>query len=95
MVKNLSCVRGAGGREGVAPKMIFCRPYLIKKTTRGVGGGFQKSPILRRHSLWTAANPSDHNNKQLTLICLTICFISLAIFSRSLEASFEFDIFSS
>ena len=28
------------------------RPYLIEKTTRGGGG--QKSPILRRHSLWTA-----------------------------------------
>ena len=27
----------------------------IKKTIKGGGGG-QKSPILRRHSLWTAPN---------------------------------------
>ena len=36
----------------VSPKEdLLHRPYLIKKITRGGGG--QKSPILRRHSLWT------------------------------------------
>ena len=43
------------GGEGGKPKDdLLSRPYLIKKTTRGGGGGGQKSPILRRHSLWTA-----------------------------------------
>ena len=42
------------GGEGGKPKdNLVNRPYLIEKTTRGGGGG-QKSPILRRHSLWTA-----------------------------------------
>ena len=42
------------GGEGGKPKDdLVNRPYLIEKTTRGGGGG-QKSPILRRHSLWTA-----------------------------------------
>ena len=42
------------GGEGGKPKDdLLNRPYLIKNTTRGGGGG-QKSPILRRHSLWTA-----------------------------------------
>ena len=30
-----------------------CQFYLVKRRLRGGGGG-QKSPILRRHSLWTA-----------------------------------------
>ena len=29
-------------------------PILISKKTTKRGGGGQKSPILRRHSLWTA-----------------------------------------
>ena len=40
--------------EGGKPKDdLVNRPYLIEKMTRGGGGG-QKWPILRRHSLWTA-----------------------------------------
>ena len=41
------------GGEGGKPKDdLVNRPYLIEKTTRGGGGG-KKSPIMRRHSLWT------------------------------------------
>ena len=32
-----------------------CQFYLVKRQLRGGGGG-QKSPILRRHSLWTTPN---------------------------------------
>ena len=48
------CHLGRG--EGGSPKdNLVNRPYLIKKTT-GRGGGGQKLPILKRHSLWTAPN---------------------------------------
>ena len=41
------------GGWGVAPKTIYYIDLnLMKKKTRGEGA--QKSPILRRHSLWTA-----------------------------------------
>ena len=40
--------------EGITPKdNLLNRTYLVKKTTMGEGEG-QKSPILRRNSLWTA-----------------------------------------
>ena len=43
----------SGQGKGGSPKDdLLDRPYTIKKTTRGGGG--QKLPILRRHSLWTA-----------------------------------------
>ena len=41
-----------GGGGGSPKDDLLHRPYTIKKTTRGGGG--QKLPILRRHSLWTA-----------------------------------------
>ena len=41
------------GREGQKLPL-----YLVKKTTKRGGGG-QKLPILRRHSLWTAPKDID------------------------------------
>ena len=49
------------GGEGGSPKDdLLNRPYLRKKTIREGGGG-QKSPILKRHSLWAApkVNPGE------------------------------------
>ena len=46
-VHKLCRLRGGGG--GVKN----CRFYLVKRRLRAGGGG-QKLPILRRHSLWTA-----------------------------------------
>ena len=45
---------------------------------QGAGGGGQKSPILRRHSLWTA--PKDENNgdfqhRQQAPRCISLQFI--------------------
>ena len=42
--------RGGGQKLSILPS---------KKTTKRGGGG-QKSPILRRHSLWTAPNHICH-----------------------------------
>jgi hypothetical protein len=57
------CRLGRGGR--VSPKdNLLHRLYLIKKTTRGGGGG-QKLPILRRLSLWKAPNHVNMQNLKL------------------------------
>ena len=49
---SINYVVSVGGEGGSPKDDLLHRPYLIKKTTRGGGG--QKSPILGRHSLWTA-----------------------------------------
>ena len=45
-----------GGEGDNSKDNLLHRPYLIKKTVRGEGGGGQKFPSLKRHSLWTTHN---------------------------------------
>ena len=51
-----------GGRGG-GQKL----PILLSKKTTKRGGGGQKSPILRRHCLWTAPNSILKFNEFLSL----------------------------
>ena len=52
---SINYVVSVGGEGGSPKDDLLHRPYLIKKTTRSwEGGGSQKLPILRQHSLWTA-----------------------------------------
>ena len=79
--------RWGGEVRGVTPKSN--RPYLIKK----YGGRGSKSPIFRRHSLWTTPGKGPLRTRLLLCIyklCLEyICVDSRYILENNMELVLE------